>query len=296
MRRMKQSKVSVILVSLFILILFYDKSADATEDMRYYESISDHRLLSHAMKEVKTADLNTCTNECSQTPGCKSSNYKITDRVCEMNTAEHVTKPLYLMKEEGYIYFRNPNPKAKARNIEEIENSKPYYKNCAKVKEDQPTAASGLYEILVNGSIKQIYCDMENFEGGWSLAVSISGSDTNHLIRNENNCFNSSYCVPLATGTLVARKMKDTDIHALASHEGTFRFDVTSTTATIYTLFYRLSQGPQMFDAGCDGISCARQIISHVYPYVWEFNCRGIDFGYHVAGSCYKVLCFIFSV
>jgi len=56
--------------------------------------------------------------------------------------------------------------------------------------------------------------------GGWSLVVSISGSDNNHILRTEHNCLNSSYCVPLATGKLTARKHSDSDIRALAAHEG----------------------------------------------------------------------------
>jgi hypothetical protein len=41
--------------------------------------------------------------------------------------------------------------------------SKPYYKNCAKVKEAQPNALSGVYDIMVNGSSKQIHCDMDKY-------------------------------------------------------------------------------------------------------------------------------------
>ncbi|CAH3106841.1 unnamed protein product, partial [Porites lobata] len=36
--------------------------------------------------------------------------------------------------------------------------------------------------------------------------------------------------------------------------------------------------------------SCPRIITSHVYPYQWESNCRGIRNGYFIVrGSCHRV-------
>ena len=54
--------------------------------------------------------------------------------------------------------------------------------------------------------------------GGWTLVVSISSSNTNHLVQEERNCFNSSKCVPYEkASSSPGRKMKDEDIHWIAS-------------------------------------------------------------------------------
>ena len=56
--------------------------------------------------------------------------------------------------------------------------------------------------------------------GGWTLVVSISSKNNNHLQRNSNNCLNSVLCVPAHESVIKARKLSDEDIHKLALAEG----------------------------------------------------------------------------
>ena len=56
--------------------------------------------------------------------------------------------------------------------------------------------------------------------GGWTLVVSISSKNIDHLQRNANNCLNSILCVPFNNTNLSARKLSDEDIHKLAQSEG----------------------------------------------------------------------------
>lgn len=60
--------------------------------------------------------------------------------------------------------------------------------------------------------------------GGWSLVVSISNTNNDHLQSTENNCNDSFLCVPYSNSDIVARKLSDEDIVALASTEGTVVF------------------------------------------------------------------------
>ena len=54
--------------------------------------------------------------------------------------------------------------------------------------------------------------------GGWTLVVSVSSSNRHHLMKEENNCFNSSVCVPYEdVVSLPDRKVKDEDIQRIAS-------------------------------------------------------------------------------
>ena len=54
--------------------------------------------------------------------------------------------------------------------------------------------------------------------GGWTLVVSVSSSNRHHLMKEENNCFNSSVCVPYEDVVISPdRKMKDEVIQWIAS-------------------------------------------------------------------------------
>lgn len=54
--------------------------------------------------------------------------------------------------------------------------------------------------------------------GGWTLVVSVSSSNRDHLIQRQHNCFNSTICVPHEDGVNIpSRKMKDEDIQMIAS-------------------------------------------------------------------------------
>ena len=56
--------------------------------------------------------------------------------------------------------------------------------------------------------------------GGWTLVVSISSKNNDHIQKNANNCLNSILCVPLAENNTTGRKLSDEDIHRLAQTEG----------------------------------------------------------------------------
>lgn len=65
--------------------------------------------------------------------------------------------------------------------------------------------------------------------GGWTLVVSISSLNRNHLIEGEQNCFNSSICVPYeVVASIPSRKMKDEDIHWIAPHDGMKKYQLNN--------------------------------------------------------------------
>ena len=82
--------------------------------------------------------------------------------------------------------------------------------------------------VLIRVSNKENCLLLLNFisfsGGGWSLVVSVSGNNHQHLLANENNCQNASLCVPYVTSNHPARKLSDADISALANTEGTSTF------------------------------------------------------------------------
>ena len=56
--------------------------------------------------------------------------------------------------------------------------------------------------------------------GGWTLVVSISSENNDHLQTNANNCLNSILCVPFNDNDITGRKLSDEDIHKLSQTEG----------------------------------------------------------------------------
>ncbi|CAH3106835.1 unnamed protein product [Porites lobata] len=159
-------------------------------------------------------------------------------------------------------------------------------KSCAQIQQLVPDAKSAYYWVHIKGKKTEVYCDMDNYGGGWTLVASISSSSNNHLLRAEVNCFNATRCVEFTKTSISCRKLADQDIHEIATHEGTFRVDQVTNG---YVGFFQIPAGARMFNSECHTYSCPRIITSHVYPYQWESNCRGIRNGYFIVRqSCYR--------
>ncbi|KAJ7372458.1 hypothetical protein OS493_018965 [Desmophyllum pertusum] len=122
------------------------------------------------------------------------------------------------------------------------------FKSCAEIHQEWPQVESGYYWVKIGNRDAQVYCDMENHGGGWTLAVSISSKNNDHLQREANNCSNSILCVPFTEKNIIARKLSDEDIHKLAQTEGTFRVDMWK-TGNKDTAFYQIPSGPEHVDS-----------------------------------------------
>ena len=73
------------------------------------------------------------------------------------------------------------------------------------------------------------------------MVVSVSSSNRNHLREEEHNCFNPSMCVPYkGVVSIASRKMKDADIHSIASTYDGMGGEMikTSKTAILLTQYY----------------------------------------------------------
>ncbi|XP_066025101.1 uncharacterized protein [Pocillopora verrucosa] len=180
--------------------------------------------------------------------------------------------------------------KIKKRCIRAVNQNKACLsKSCASIKDIVSNAESGYYWIELWQEKKEVFCDMINFGGGWTLVASISSSNNNHLLRTEVNCLLPNRCVENVSSDIPTRKMSDKDIHAIATTEGTFRVDQVSNG---FTAFFKIPIGAHLFNSECFGASCPRIIVSHSYPYQWESNCKGTELGYQITDTpnrCYRV-------
>ncbi|CAH3106862.1 unnamed protein product, partial [Porites lobata] len=135
------------------------------------------------------------------------------------------------------------------------------------------------------------FISFETLGGGWTLVASISSSSNDHLLRAEVNCYNLTRCVEFINTSIPCRKLSDQDIHEIATQEGIYRTFRVDQVTDGYTAFYQIPGGVRQFNSECYTYSCPRIIVSHVYPYQWESNCRGVLNGYLIwtSGECHRV-------
>ncbi|XP_078366384.1 uncharacterized protein LOC144650552 [Oculina patagonica] len=265
----------------YFVILFIISCAELNEGLKNCKeqtrSTNGHYLAGHVISTRISSSLSACVIMCSYEFRCKSINFLINDKSCDLNDADRHTHPKDYGPKEGSVYMDTTDKHRK----------KGGFKSCAEIHQDFPHTASGYYWVKIGNSEAQVYCDMENYGGGWTLAVSISSKNIDHLQRNANNCLNSILCVAFNDNNIEGRKLSDQDIHKLAGAEGTFRVDVLS---TMNTLFYQIPSGPENFDSSCRYGNCPRIIISHSYPYQWESSpCTTTAVGYHIYNGCHSV-------
>lgn len=88
--------------------------------------------------------------------------------------------------------------------------------SCKDILAHDSSAASGTYTIEVLGSELEVYCNMDMSDGGWTLAVEISGSNTNHI----NSAAVGS--MPLSESGNRGAKLSDAMINAIKTEAFVF--------------------------------------------------------------------------
>ena len=90
-----------------------------------------------------------------------------------------------------------------------------------------------------------------NIGGGWTLVVTISSTNNDHLESAKVNCLNLELCVPLPENDITARKLQDIDIHELLHSEGNAvesRNFKENKSKLYQNLRFRLSKGNRIRD------------------------------------------------
>nr|XP_058955575.1 uncharacterized protein LOC131782859 [Pocillopora verrucosa]XP_058955576.1 uncharacterized protein LOC131782859 [Pocillopora verrucosa]XP_058955577.1 uncharacterized protein LOC131782859 [Pocillopora verrucosa]XP_058955578.1 uncharacterized protein LOC131782859 [Pocillopora verrucosa] len=258
----------------FIVICHAQLTQAIAQCVRPTYSEYGHHLSGHVITTSKTFSITECVMFCLNESRCKSLNFRLKDKSCDLNSANKRTHPRDFGPKEGSVYM----------------NKDDEFKSCSEILKKLPHAESDYYWITIGNRDAQVYCDMEKHGGGWTLAVSISSKNNDHLQNAANNCLNSVLCVPF-THKNQGRKLSDSDIHEVAKEEGTFRVDVLQSDGTfLHTVFYRIPSGQNKFNSTCHQGNCPRIIISHSYPNGWESSsCTGIEKGYLIAPSDYWV-------
>ncbi|KAJ7372462.1 hypothetical protein OS493_018969 [Desmophyllum pertusum] len=187
-------------------------------------SVTGHYLKDHVMSTSITSDISECVIQCSLDIRCKSINFHLSTKSCDLNSADRYNHPEDYVMKHRFLYMDTFKRQLKDEG----------FKSCAEIQQEMPFAESGYYWIKIGGREAQVYCDMKNYGGGWTLVVSVGYSSIDHFQESAANCLNSILCVPINEGSVIAHKLDDKDIHELATYEGTFRMEVLSTGITAF--------------------------------------------------------------
>ncbi|CAH3017192.1 unnamed protein product, partial [Porites evermanni] len=258
------------------VLLFLIRTVTSCQESRCNgtSSLPNARLIGRAFLVQEAKNMGDCIDICDKLSQCRSINFNWVHFLCELNKADVHIAPQSLITSKGFVYLDNPWIKFQLVSCGKT--------SCAHIQQLVPDAKSGYYRVHIKGTKAQVYCDMDNYGGGWTLVASISSSSNDHLLRAEVNCYNSTRCVEfeLTNTSIPCRKLSDPDIHEIATQEGIYLV-MRAYNVLLFTAL-QIPGGVRQFNSECYTYSCPRIIVSHVYPYQWESNCRGVLNGYPI--------------
>ncbi|XP_073232110.1 uncharacterized protein [Porites lutea] len=173
----------------------------------YGKQTKYYRLEGFQIQTLLARGILTCFQSCLKHEKCESINFDNYSGVCELNS-KSLSGSEQLIYRQGNIFVQ-------------LVAIKRQQSSCAEIHQTYPSASSGYYWIYIGQVKVQVYCDMKTFGGGWTLVVSISSTNNQHLQRAAVNCFDLELCVPFDKQSMTTRKLSDQHIHHLANCEGT---------------------------------------------------------------------------
>ena len=72
-------------------------------------SVHNHHLGDHVMSTSVVMDLSDCRKKCSKEFYCKSINYRLLNKSCDLNSADRYSHPPDYGPREGYVYMDTAN-------------------------------------------------------------------------------------------------------------------------------------------------------------------------------------------
>ncbi|XP_038053619.1 ficolin-3-like [Patiria miniata] len=133
---------------------------------RDFHGATNRTLKNHAYQTKITASVVICGRDCSMDPRCASFNFNSCRRVCELNAATRIQRPVGdFIELHGSVYFDEDLETPLTSAVGPAR-----YGSCKELLEACHTE-NGIYTIFPTGTSGtgeiQVYCDMETDGGGW---------------------------------------------------------------------------------------------------------------------------------
>ncbi|XP_048583848.1 uncharacterized protein LOC116610167 [Nematostella vectensis] len=206
----------------------------------------DTYLGGHVMERRPGIGVEGCTFACLDHADCRSINIDLTTHMCELNNATKEDFPEHLTRRPRSLHSTNDF------------SNKPFFEaSCGDWLKRDPNLKSGYYWVKTKRKKTLAYCDMERFGGGWTLVVTISAMNSDHLQRAENNCADSTTCVIFTETDIPGRKLSDEDILDIVGTDGVFMVETAyspmakSGSKNKETVFYKIPSGSNNFNSSC---------------------------------------------
>ena len=98
------------LFGLLVFITAFLKTCEMALQCKTTYSVYGKYLKDHVMSTVGAAGPGDCTHNCDVYPKCKSWNYRLDNKACELNNADRYTHPQDYQDRQSHIYCDSSEP------------------------------------------------------------------------------------------------------------------------------------------------------------------------------------------
>ena len=92
------------------LFLFFLKTCEATQQCKTTSSVYGHYLNGHVISSMSAAGPGPCHRICDKDPKCKSMNFRLENKSCELNNADRFSHPQDYQERQSSVYSDTSEP------------------------------------------------------------------------------------------------------------------------------------------------------------------------------------------
>ncbi|KAK3698554.1 hypothetical protein QZH41_014477, partial [Actinostola sp. cb2023] len=164
-----------------VFILLAASLSSATKCKKQVNSVFGYRLWYHVIGLSLESDMYECVQRCrDKKPKCYSINYKMADKMCELNSGSKMFYKQDFQEDQEFIHMDNPDKILSKQSCMDVKMA------------SNPSVKSGYYSIAFGDQALMVYCDMENHG---TFRLQIHGNpiyDVFYQIPSGEDKFNSS--------------------------------------------------------------------------------------------------------
>ena len=95
--------------AIFLFLLFL-KTCEATQQCKTTSSVFGHYLNGHVVSSMSASGPGECLRICAAHPKCKSWNFRLENKSCELNNADRFSHPQDYQERQASVYSDTSEP------------------------------------------------------------------------------------------------------------------------------------------------------------------------------------------